>query len=555
MAGEQLILQVTDSELRLVLAAVDQRVVTLSDGCTFCAAGKGRSSHPLEDVTLLDAFVDFVAQRGWTGRDLICLAGGEQAAAHYYKMPPVKGAALHQAALLKLGQQLHFDVAEAVVAVDSVTRCNGKEDGDSQILVNVAAIQRGRAWKTVDLAARAKLNLVAISTAPSALAALATNVIEADKGLDACLYLDERASTLIVLNGGNPWVSTELPISLADITTALMRPIIVGDDVVQLEEVDAATLRSEAGIPEPDRRIESLNITGDRLLPLLEPVLQRYTQQLTQWMTFAATSAESGKIERLRIVGPGAAVPRIAETLASRLSRKVEAFDWLSGVAEAASPDLACSVQSYATAVGAARHRETLPDLIPPELRKQRRNRRIRRSIAWCGPFVAAAILGLAVMFGDVGARLLPGLSSRKSQLSNGQRIVDANQKWTAEQQAIAKLQQQFDEFSNATPHWVGLFKELSMLMPEELQVIDCAGKATEGGLIVTVEAAVVPGPDGQDFDQAVENTLLRLDESSFISRVQLLEANRKPNQKLAGATGTLSVELSLAYPGLALRD
>jgi len=421
--------------------------------------------------------------------------------------------------------------------------------------VNVAAIQRGRAWKAVDLAARAKLNLVAISTAPSALAALTTNVIEAGEGLDACLYLDERTSTLVVLNGGNPWVATELPISLADITAALMRPIIAGDDVVQLEEADAATLRNEVGIPKPDLQIESLNITGDRLLPLLEPVLQKYTQQLTQWMTFAATSAESSKIERLRIVGPGAAVPRIADALASRLSCEVESFDWLSGVVETASPDLACSVQSYATAVGAARHREALPDLIPPELRKQRRNRRIRRSIAWCGPFVAAAILGLAVMFGDVGARLVPGLSSRMGQLSDGQRIVDANQKWTAEQQKVATLQQQFDEFSNATPQWVGLFKELSMLMPEELQVIDYAGKATEQGLIVTVAAAVVPGPDGQDFDQAVESTLLRLDESSFFSRVQLLEANRKPDQKLAGAAGVLSVELSLAYPGLALRD
>ncbi len=559
MAGEQLLLQVTDSEVRLVLAVVDHGAVTLSEGCAFCVADEGHSTHPLDDVTLVDALVDFVAQHGWKGRDLICLVGGEQAAVHYYMMPPVKGNALHQAALLKLGQQLHFDVADAVVSVDSSARPlrgrDGKAESDSQILVNVAAIHKERAWKVVETAARAKLNLISISTAPSTLAALATNVIDTGKGLDACLYLDERASTLIVLNGGNPWVATELPISLADLTTALMRPIIVGDDVVQLEEADAVTLRNEVGIPTPDQEIESLNVNGGRLLPLLEPVLQKFTKQLTQWMTFAATAAENGKIKRLRIVGPGAAVPRIADALAVRLTCEVDSFDWLSGVAKTASPDLADSIQSYACAIGAARHPQSLPDMIPPELRKQRRNQRVRRSIAWCGPFVAAAIFGLAVMFGDVGAKLGPELRSRMGQLSDGQRIVLANQKWNVEQQAIDNLQKQFDEFSNATPHWVGLFKELSMVLPDELQLIDFAGKARNENLIVTVQAAVVPGPTGQDFDQAVESTLLRLDESQFFSRVQLLEANRKPDQVLAGATGTLSMELSLAYPGMALRD
>jgi Tfp pilus assembly PilM family ATPase/Tfp pilus assembly protein PilN len=549
MSGSRktLVLHVAADDVKLVQAELRDGQVELSEACSFLSRAKTQDRHPLRDESTLDAIATHVSQHRWRGRDLLCLIGGSTVACQYYDMPVLSGQALRQAVMLKLKQQLHFDVAEAVVAVDPIGPARGGEKPRSR--VRVAAVHRDRASAAVEAAVRMGLNIVGISVAPAAIAGLAEEAFKTAPGLTAILHVDEVLSTLVVLDEGSPCVTTELPIGLTELTAALMRPIIDGENVIQLDELQALELRNQIGIPAPDQRIESLGVAGQRLLPVIEPALQKFAKHLTQWLTFAATSVDGGKIQTVRLVGPGTAIPGFGPALAARINLEVRAESWLAGRASLADSSQSFALESAAAIVGAACCCATLPDLLPREVRRSRRIRQVRRSIIFCGPPIAAAVLSLAVLFQDVSAKLNPAISEQRRQLADVQQIMTENGRWTAEQKTIDGLQSQIDDFATSTPLWVGLFKELSFLLPAELQATEFIARNSEDGIRVTVNATVFVRHDGRSFDEVVERTLLLLQRSTFFRRVQLLAANRNEKTLLRGGAGTLSVELDLAYP------
>jgi Tfp pilus assembly PilM family ATPase/Tfp pilus assembly protein PilN len=541
------VLYVAADEVKLVQVELRNGQVELSEACSFLSRAKTQDRHPLRDETTLDAIATHVSQHHWRGRDLLCLIGGSTVACQYYDMPTLNGPALRQAVMLKLKQQLHFDVADAVVAIDPMSVARGGEK--PRCRVRVAAVHRDRASAAVDAAARMGLHITGISVAPAALAGLAQEAFKTAPGLTAILHVDEVLSTLVVLDEGSPCVTTELPIGLAELTAALMRPIIDGENVIQLDELHALELRNQIGIPAPDQHIESLGVAGQRLLPVIEPALQKFAKHLTQWLTFAATSVDGGKIQTVRLVGPGTAIPGFGPALAARINLDVRAENWLAGRASLTDSSPSFSLESAAAVVGAACCRDTLPDLLPSEVRTAYRIHQIRRSIVFCGPLLAAAVLAFAVLFQNVGAKLSPGISEQRRQLADVQQVLTENGRWTAEQKTIDRLQSQMDDFSTATPLWLGLFKELSFLLPAELQATEFIARNSEEGIRVTVNATVFVRHDGRSFDEVVERTLLLLQRSPFFRRVQLLAANRNEKTLLRGGAGTLSVELDLAYP------
>ncbi len=549
---EILVLHASADELHLALARLGRGRVHLSDASSFLCASQGQDASGLRDETTLDALAEFVSQRDWIGQDLVCVIGGSSVACQHYDMPPLKGDALRKAVLLKLGEQLHYDIAHAVVALQTPT--TQRSEASDQIGVTAAAVHRDLAKAAINAAARAGLNVIAVCPAPAVLAAVAQDNIARDNdqeesGLQAFLHVDERVSTLVVLDGVVPFVTSELPVGMGDLSHALMRPIISGDDVIQLDEDRAIALRNEVGIPAPDQKIDSLGAKGDLLLPLLEPVLQQFTKQITQWLTFAGTTDRGGNIQAVRLVGPGASIPGLARALDRRLSVEVRDEHWLEGLAVFGESAEGRTLDSFAVTVGAARHWQTLPDLIPPEFRLQRRVQKIRNSVAVCGSVAALAIITFALLFDYVGDHLFQSMDSHRSRLSEVQGIVDTSEKHVRQQETVVLLQKRLDRFSRFNPSWVGVFKELAVLLPREVQAREFRAESSSRGIRLIVSGAVHCRESSRGFDEAVEQTLLLLQRSSFFERVRLLTANRRTPDLNSDAAGTLAVELDLAYP------
>lgn len=538
-------IQTVGDEIRICRLISGKTAPEIRDAFVIRATKQGEDVAAFTDDTVAVALAETVRERRWTELDAICLLGGSTVACQYYEMPPLKGTALRQAVEIKLSQHIHFAAADAVIAVEKpLPTGTGETD---QIHVAASAVVRSHAKAAVDAIGNAGLNLVAMSATPVAMTRLAADVTGESKGFSCFLYMDERFSTLIVLRDGRPTVATDIAFGAADLTTAIMRPIIAGDEVIQLNVAQALAIRTNTGIPAANLRIESLNVSGDRLLPLLEPVLQKLAKQLTQWLTFAG--AKTGQdTTQLRLVGPCSEIPGLAETLTERLTVKTTREDWLIDRVQPTPAAEASAVAGLAAVVGASLHLKDLPSLLPPETRNVIRIERMRRTLTMACPIFAAVIAIFGTLFSHVNAQLQPRLAEQEGRMRQMQAELAASAKIDAMRAAADDLEKRLGRFGRYSPLWVGVFKEISVLLPAELQVTQFAAHWVDGEPRLTLTGDVHRSVQSPGFDKIVEQTLLLLDHSPFCSRVRLVNANRGASRKAAGLAGTLAVEITLAH-------
>ncbi|MBK8268356.1 MAG: hypothetical protein IPK83_08660 [Planctomycetes bacterium] len=293
--------------------------------------------------------------------------------------------------------------------------------------------------------------------------------------------------------------------------------------------------------------VDSLGIPGGKLYPLLEPTMQKISQQLTQWLTFAATTEGGLKVVNLNITGLGSRMRGLAEAIGQRANVKTASWEWLEDIASTGNAANEMSINLYAAAISAVRHRRQLPDLVPQEVKKSWRLRRIRRSTAIISPIVATVVLGFTFLFNQVRNYTKSTLGAQQA-LSNIQTVVDANAKWEAEELRVSELKGTLDAFALTTPAWEGLFKEMSRLFASELRVTRYVVASEADGIHLRIDANVYTTPTGRDFDEVVEQTLLALDRSPFLARVQLINSTRFPADGSHVETGAMSINLELAY-------
>ncbi len=546
-ASEILLLEATPESLRLTHARRGPEAIEIHRVGSFLATNRAQEQSALEDQNLVDALCAYVVDHGLRTKDLVCLIGGPAVSCQHFRLPVLKGAALRQAVILKLGQQLHFPIQDAIVAVEPIDSPPGAA---GELRVAAVALRREVAQAACNLAARLDCRLVALSAAPMALWTLARERPGDAKELEAFAHIDERATTLAVLSGGLPCVTCELTIGLGDFSSALMRPIIKGDDVVQLDAAAAVELRGRVGIPKPDDHIEPLDVTGDHILPLLQPTIQKLNQQLIQWLTFASTAENGSKIRRLNLVGPGSAMPGLAATLSQRLALDVARPESPAGRLTLIGAAAGLRADCFTMTAAALRHMEELPDLIPSEVRKARLLRRVRRSTALAGPVMAVAIFAVAFLFDQLGSKVQSAFGAHERDLAGVRRIIGENDKWLEHQKQADLLQQELDRFARGSPNWEGLFKELSRVLPSELQATRFGAAGGGKGMRIVIEAVVHSGAQGCPFDEVVEQTLLALERSPFFHGVHLLSSQKRLGDERAGqGAGTLSIQLDLAYP------
>ena len=541
-----LVLQVFADELRLVPAMILPDLAEIGTPCSFKSDQRNADQTALSDQLTVDALAAHVRDHQLEGRELVCVVTGSLTACQYYDMPQMAKAPMRQAVMLKLGQQLHFPVGEAIVAMRTV---GYSVEGEAKNLrIQATAVHRDLARAATRAAEMCGLRLTAVCAGPDVLAACTERLRSADPAVQAVLHIDERIGTLVIHGSHSVSVATELPVAAGDLTSALMRPIMSGEEVIQLDEARALRLRAEIGIPSADETIASLNVTGDRLLPLLEPPLQKIVKQLTQWITFSTTCAGSGAVQSIRLVGPGASIKGLAEAIAARINIPVQREPGIRAFI-AQTGDMGVEPESFAICASAALDWASLPNAIPPEILRERTARRVRRSVAICGPVVAAAILGVAFLFSSVDRNLQARVAAQQTALADMQKLVGERQKWTALQASEQTLQRSFDDFALASPHWVGVFKELSLLLPREVQATEYVARTEGDGLALTVSAKVYSEGGGRSFDEVATQTLLMLQRSSFFGRVEMMSANQSYRSDDPQAIGTISVRLDLAYP------
>jgi len=242
----------------------------------------------------------------------------------------------------------------------------------------------------------------------------------------AVLWIGEHGCGLACVTEGSARFVRCFGVGIESLIGAMCQPLRGRDEQTPellLDRASARAMLSAVGVPAPDQPLPGLpGYTGAALLPILQPALQRITIEAKQSLRFGLTEQERSTI-RMQIIGPGAAVPGLAEWITRQCN--LEGIE--SGTQAPASAGATLSSTSGAIA-GVIAADGSLPILVPERLARQQLRKRARVALA----------VGVTLACGWVGADWYAAHSELQSQT----RRLDVLQSAVTEGESAARLRQ-----------------------------------------------------------------------------------------------------------------
>lgn len=347
------------------------------------------------------AWVEAVRSSGQTLRAVVAQLGvGSAAAVVVYRSPTQSvdlasfqlrsKAQASEAALLSVAESVPYPVNTAICAAE-VVGCD-RTEANRQTHVVVAAERDDVAGAVVQMVETAGLKFLAATPIDATIIAqLVRQVLRYGGSLRGWLHIGECSSFLVVGEHGDVRFGRSIALGLETIVQSLTRPFRLSgqDDPVELDSGTARRILHQHGIPGPNEIVhEQLQLTRRHIMPLMQPVLQRYIIELRQSLRFALPQEERASIA-ITITGPGCGIPGLAELIGEELRLDVAALP------QYAAYDYripAASGSELIEAVGDIRFLLRL-NLQPRELAHRRRVGRLRRWL-WTGVAAALALVG-----------------------------------------------------------------------------------------------------------------------------------------------------------------
>lgn len=299
------------------------------------------------------------------------------------------------------------------------------------------------------------------------------------------LHIGEHGSFFCVAGRGTIRLARPIALGVDTLARSITHPMRLSDDAepIELESHIAREILHRYGIPREDQIVhEELQIERRHIMPLIQPVLQRYVVEIRQSVRFGL---EEDQRESLKVTlsGPGAAIPRFAAVLSSEL-----------GIAFDVAPHGEVYDHEDPMSPGGDMHtaltdRRTLAqlNLQPDELAHQRRSAELRRWL-WVG---AAVTLAMICIDGFRLQMKLSDLRDREQSLAGEVHELEA---WSTTQEKLANaigamngLEQTINQEVGAQVNVGALLQELTLLTPDSVQITSLSlhrrEKATHGSI------------------------------------------------------------------------
>jgi Tfp pilus assembly protein PilN len=258
--------------------------------------------------------------------------------------------------------------------------------------VAVAAEREDVAEAINDLVTGAELELLSATPVDATIMAnLVKEALRDKDGRQGWLYVGEQTSFFVIAHQGTLLLSRRIDLGLEFLATSLTRPIRLPgrEEPLEMEPAEARRILHEHGIPERDTVVhEGLGLSGGQIIPLLQPLLQRFIVEIRQSLRFGMSEPHRGDLT-IRFTGPGSSIAGLAKLVSEELGvvttvdDSYRSYDW-------SKPGSVGEVSD------AMRQRRLLKqiNLLPREVARRRRMNRLRRWL-WTG--AAAALVLIAV--------------------------------------------------------------------------------------------------------------------------------------------------------------
>ena len=225
-----------------------------------------------------------------------------------------------EAALMKCMDALPYSALSAISEAVVIGRDAGGEAAETHVVV--AAEREDVAKAIVDLVEEAGLSFRSATPLDAAtIAFLVRGELQRKGARRGALYVGEYMSFFVVVSEGRLLFSRRIDLGLESLAGSLTGPVSVAGQAgsIELDIDEARRVLYRHGIPTREASVlASRGLTGRHVIPLLQPVLQRYIVELRQSLRFGL-SEEDREGLTIHLTGPGAAIGRLAEVLGEEL--------------------------------------------------------------------------------------------------------------------------------------------------------------------------------------------------------------------------------------------
>ena len=223
------------------------------------------------------------------------------------------------------------------------------------------------------------------------MAGLASRALRHAENQVGYLYVGEHRSFFVIAAKGSILFARPISLGLNALVSSLTRPVRMSGntDAIELSAQAAREILFRHGFPDRQAVVsEEPRLTGGQIVPLLQPVLQRLIVELRQSLRFALPEDQRQTV-KLRVCGPGCAVPRFTSIITDELEVQATcddryvAYDWQ-------KPE-----SSGSELFDAAMERKALMrlGLQPQHIARQRHAARLRQWL-WTGTAAALILIG-----------------------------------------------------------------------------------------------------------------------------------------------------------------
>ena len=323
------------------------------------------------------------------------------------------------------------------------------------------------------------------------------------------IHIGEHVSTLGVVRDGAILLARRIGLTRDALVQTLLRPIIAADDQsnqTNLSAEQAKQIINESGIPAPNDTIASgAALKGRDVLPLLQPLLQRFVVETKQLLRFGIDQ-DNAAGAALCVTFTGDPIPKLADILAEQLECPLSdiapqtAFD---SDLELCATDFRCT-----------------PDLAPAHVRAAVARGHFKKALI-AGTILAGAVAGIDAMLtqSETGA-LRAQAHSLSPDAQAAQAILETKSQAIESKARVDTLRAEAIEAIGPQADIAAAYAELALLTPEWVRIASLSTNRANEGVTISLEAHAMTHTDSEHPD--VEQYIATLQSSPLIDSVEL---------------------------------
>ena len=351
---------------------------------------------------------------------------------------------------------------------------------------------------------RANVQPVAIMPADApAMARAVADALTAHDGCQARLHLDEHSTVLAASENGKLIFVRTIDVGIEAIVESLARAFPADDRAASCAK--ARETLERVGIPSPNVIADvERGLTGEDLLPLIQPVLQRLIIETKQSFRFALDDAQRESLQ-VFLSGAGAGLARLDALIGEQLDQKVTCDGHSRSLATLTPADL--------------------PDicLMPQERMMRRLTQRVGRSFA-AGVFIACALLsGEAMLTHADASSVEQQFKSLRPTLKDAELTEEQRQHDRQIAQAMVAVERNIDDNVAGPVRWRQSLAALIALAPEGVAIATVDAAQRREGMTLVLRGAATSASEVTIYAEAlvsISHNLLANCEPAKIKRI-----------------------------------